>query len=235
MNAVLQDIIETGQTSSPEGERVQVHSEITRAEGEFLQRIIRSLRPRTTLEIGLAFGVSALFICEALREVGGDRHIVIDPNQFDGPWGDPWRGVGLANLQRAGFEDLVELVCEPSYRALPRLEERGLGVDFAFVDGWHTFDYALLDFFYIDLILRVGGVVVFDDASWPALRKLIRYVMRNRHYGVLGKVGVPGGGRGLAGWKGLARALLAGEFGSSCVALCKEAQDDRAWDFHVRF
>jgi hypothetical protein len=32
----------------------------------------------------------------------------------------------------------------------------GVQVDFAFMDGWHTFDYTLLDFFYTD---KLGGHV----------------------------------------------------------------------------
>lgn len=39
---------------------------------------------------GYAYGLSTLFICEALAEVGGERHIVIDPHQEEG-----WKGLGV--------------------------------------------------------------------------------------------------------------------------------------------
>jgi len=42
---------------------------------------------------------------------------------------------------------------------------RGVKIDFAFVDGWHTFDYTLIDFFYIDKILRSGGLVSFHSMT----------------------------------------------------------------------
>jgi hypothetical protein len=38
-------------------------------------------RPDTVIEIGLAYGSSALAIGEALISVGGDRHVILDPFQ----------------------------------------------------------------------------------------------------------------------------------------------------------
>jgi predicted O-methyltransferase YrrM len=72
------------------------------------------------------------------------------------------------NLRRAGFEDLITFYPEPSYRCLPRLEASQETFDFAFVDGMHTFDYVFTDFFYIDKMLPVGGVIVFDDVYYPS-------------------------------------------------------------------
>ena len=82
----------------------------------------------------------------------------------------------MANLRRSGYDHIVRLMEEPSYRALPALERSRQRIDFAFIDGWHTFDFTLLDFFFIDRILKVGGVVAFDDADWPAVRKVCRFV-----------------------------------------------------------
>lgn len=38
--------------------------------------VIAQKRPVVSLEIGLDFSVSALFICEALSKAGGERYIV---------------------------------------------------------------------------------------------------------------------------------------------------------------
>ena len=196
MNPILERIIETGMTETPDGPPIPLHSQVATEEGEFLQQVISRTRPQTSLEIGLALGVSALYICEALTEVGASRHYVIDPHQYgmkeDGLVGETpeqlqagWRGIGMFNLQQAGYGDLVELRSQVSHQALPQMEAGGVKLDFAFIDGWHTFDYALLDFFYVDRMLRVGGVVVFDDALYPAVRKVCRYVATNRRYSVL--------------------------------------------------
>jgi hypothetical protein len=65
---------------------------------------------------------------------------------------------------------------------LPRLVGQGERFDFAFIDGWHTFDHALIDFFFVDLLLESGGIVVFDDVGYPALNAVVRFVLANRDY-----------------------------------------------------
>lgn len=177
MNAVLDGLLTAGQITRADGTTVALHSSATREEGEALQRLIRAHKPQVTLEVGLAYGISALFICEALAEVGGRTHIAIDPFQRG------WDNLGLRHLEQAGFGPLVEHHDAPSFRALPALEAAGRRVGFAFIDGWHTFDYAMVDFFYVDLLLEPGGVLVLDDAwSYPAIRKLARYIAKHRRY-----------------------------------------------------
>jgi hypothetical protein len=65
---------------------------------------------------------------------------------------------------------------QPSEFALPKLLESGETFDFGFIDGYHSFDHALVDFFYLNRMIRVGGMIVFDDANWPSINKLIRYL-----------------------------------------------------------
>jgi predicted O-methyltransferase YrrM len=177
MNPILREVLATRTVVRRDGSTVPLDSAISRDEGEALDRLIRKYKPRVTLEVGLAHGVSAMFICDALAGVGGERHIVIDPGQH------AWEGLGLLNLERAGHASLVEYHNELSHRALPALHAAGRRIDFAFIDGWHTFDYVLVDFFYVDLLLKVGGVVVLDDAwSYPAVRKAARYIAAHRLY-----------------------------------------------------
>jgi predicted O-methyltransferase YrrM len=187
MNSVLSEITKTGTTKTANGsDTIEIHSSISSSEGQFLQKLVRELDPTITLEVGLAYGVSALYICDALTIRSGTEHITIDPNQHGGPWGDSWEGIGIANLHRAGYGDIVRLIEAPSYRALAELERRGQRIDFAFIDGWHTFDFTLVDFFFIDRILNVGGVVAIDDANYPAIRKVCRFVKTNWAYSVMG-------------------------------------------------
>jgi predicted O-methyltransferase YrrM len=182
MNPVLETILRTGNTTSADGEIIKVHSQISEKEGELLQEIISEVRPRVSLEIGLAYGIASLYICEALAKVQAERHIIIDPCQHQG-----WKGIGFLNLRRAGYEKMIEFHEAPSFRVLPKLEADGLRIDFAFIDGWHTFDYVMVDFFHIDKMLRVGGVVVFDDLYYPSIRKVCRYILTNLPYSVFQK------------------------------------------------
>jgi hypothetical protein len=75
--------------------------------------------------------------------------------------------------------------------------------DFAFVDGRHHFDYVLVDFFYIDKLLRVGGYAVFDDLWLPQVRKVVSFVLRNRDYALVRA----GGSRKSPPWRRAARAV----------------------------
>src|SRR5438445_6618434 len=100
-------------------------------EGALLQRAIAAVRPTTTLEIGMAYGVSCLFICEALAQLPHTAtHIVMDPLQRQ-----MWRNIGLRNVRAAGYADFVRFFEEPSEYCLPRLIQEGTQVQVALIDG----------------------------------------------------------------------------------------------------
>ncbi len=251
MNPVLEEIVRTGYVHTPDrGERVQLNSSISPDKGQFLQRIIRDLDARVTLETGCCFGVSGMWICDALRETGGQRHYIADPYQHE--W---YKGIGINNLREAGHGELVEFHEQPAHMALPRLEERGVQLDFAFIDGWHTFDYALVDFFLVDRMLKVGGVVALDDPNMIPVKKLCRYIATNRRYSVY-RCFVDRVEKwftrkerlvyhAVKRWPGLRRYFhpemstphidLGLEAGSTCIAFRKEGHDDRSWDTHADF
>ena len=129
MNPVLEKILRTGNTTSANGEIIKAHSQISEKEGESLQEIISEVRPKVSLEIGLAYGIASLFICEALAKVQAERHIVIDPFQREAWKGNPgWKGIGLLNLRRAGYEKMIEFHEAPSFRSSPSLRLTGFGL-----------------------------------------------------------------------------------------------------------
>jgi len=74
------------------------------------------------------------------------------------------------------------LIEEPDYLALPKLLSAGSKIDFSYIDGWHTFDYALLDFWYIDKILNINGAVAFNDCGLRSVNKVIKFVQSHRDY-----------------------------------------------------
>jgi predicted O-methyltransferase YrrM len=182
MDTLLQSILESKSVVTKDGiNRPLGEGHIPEDEGNFLQKIIRDAKPRVSLEVGCAYGVSSLYICEALQQVGATKHIIIDVYQhaiFD--------NIGHLNLQRAGYGDLICFFEEFSYKTLTQLIERQVKIDFAFIDGQHTFDYVLVDFFLIDKLLKQGGIVVVDDLWLPAVRSVCRYILSNLRYKCIG-------------------------------------------------
>ena len=98
MSEVLREIVSTGTTVLPSGENVAATSYIDESCGALLQKVIREKQPQVGVEVGLAFGISTLYILEALKEVSGQKLIGMDPAQQD----DYWRGGGLRNIEAAG-------------------------------------------------------------------------------------------------------------------------------------
>lgn len=174
---LLRDIYATRETEKADGSRIPVRDFISPSYAAALYRTVLARRPALVLEVGMACGLSTLSILSALRDAGGGRLISVDPAQST-----DYAGIGVLNVRRAGLEAFHELIEEPSFQALPRLLARKLQPDFAYIDGWHTFDYVLADFFYIDKMLRKGGCVVFNDCGWQSVHRVIRFVQTHRKY-----------------------------------------------------
>jgi predicted O-methyltransferase YrrM len=131
---------------------------------------------RTVVEVGLAYGSSALAIGEALVTAGGPqpRHIVIDPFQRQA-----YADVGWELLCAAGLDSIATLVAAPSSIALARLVAEGMTADAAFVDGSHRFHEVFVDLYFLRKLVRPGGVIVLDDDWTPSVRTAIRYYEHN--------------------------------------------------------
>jgi predicted O-methyltransferase YrrM len=152
---------------------------VTRHRGEFIADLVRSERPHAALEIGMAWGLSTLFILKALLENGDEfrPHVVIDPGQSR-----LYSNAANRSLRDLGIADLVEFHEEPSELALPQLVRENRQFDLAFIDGSHQFDHVFVDLSFVHLLLRPGGVVIFDDANWSAVRLTCRFAETNYGY-----------------------------------------------------
>ncbi len=177
---LIERIFSTRQIELGDGRCHPLDVYIPREEGDLLYRLVRERRPRVTIEVGMANGISTLFMARAHEDnnVGG-HHYAIDPFQST-----DWEGRGEALVEYAGLSSFVTLIEKPSHQALPELEQQGISAGFVFIDGAHLFDYAISDFLCADRLLETGGLVAFDDSDWPAIRQAIRYVVANRDYQV---------------------------------------------------
>ncbi len=194
-------------------------------EGYHLYSLIKDNKFKNILEVGFAYGISALFMTQALKENGSGKLISIDPNQST-----QWKNIAVKHLKQSlgesDFSKYSELLEEPSYSALSKILNRKSGansknfgsgagsMDLIFIDGMHLFDYTLVDLFYADLLLKVGGVVVLDDIRHKGVKQSYEYILKN-----------------YSRWK-LVKPTLASE---TCATFVKVKNDDRSWDYHRFF
>ena len=161
----------------PAGGSVRLSAAVSRRDAVVLRDIVRDVRPRASMEVGLGYGVSAMFIIDGLRQVGGVRHHVIDPYQ-----GRDWWSGGLFTLQRLGLQPWFCLYEQSTSEAVSDMVARGVRVQFAFIDGSHSFQNVLLDIVAVDRVLDDGGVVVLDDCDFHSVLMAVRFLERNGPY-----------------------------------------------------
>jgi len=178
IHPLVEDVLARSRAQLPDGTEIDAGSFIPRDECELIYDTIAANGATNAIEVGMAFGVSTLCIADALHRNGADSRLVtIDPHQTSG-----WHRAGIHLVARAQYDSIVRLIEEPSQIVLPRLANDGEHFDFAFIDGWHTFDHTLVDFFFVDLMLVRGGCIVFDDVGYPAVNAVIRFILANRDY-----------------------------------------------------
>jgi len=180
MQSTLDLMLSTNRAVNQEGHEIEIHSNIGRDSVNKIRELIQTIDIQRSLEVGMASGISTLAILGA----HSGHHIAVDPNQTSGGR-DGWQGIGLTAVRNAGLEDRFTLLEESSHLALPRLSESEQ-FDFIFIDGWHSFDYTLMDIFYSDLLLRDGGVLVVDDWGMPQVAFALKFLIAHKPYEQLG-------------------------------------------------
>ena len=110
---------------------------VSEEDGRFLRVTVVSCGARRTLEIGGAYGYSAIWIGLGLRETGGRlTSIEYDPARAK---------VAADNIRRAGLSDVVTVISGDAFQQIPKLEGP---FDFVFLDAWKR-DYKR----FLDLVL----------------------------------------------------------------------------------
>ena len=200
-----------------EADQAFLSSAISREEGSLLRSLAARPDIYKTIEIGCANGISAIYICSGLQGKPGASHTAIDPFQYV-----DFDGRGVANVSTAGF-DFFRLIAERSELALPELLRKGDRFDLAFIDGLHTADQTMIDFYFVDRLLRPGGIVVFDDVNSPAVNRVARYALTYPNYRLIATVGPRGMKRRTINIaKKVLRAALVPFRKAAGEALCRE-------------
>jgi predicted O-methyltransferase YrrM len=149
---------------------------IAASEGEALRDWVIRERASRTIEIGLGYGISALFICEGLltNHAADAHHVALDPKQAT-----RFANCGLQFLDEARVSELVEFLPTASEIALPGFLLEGRRFDLAFVDGNHRFDGVFLDLIYLERLVRAGGIIFADDYQLPSVARAASFSTNN--------------------------------------------------------
>jgi len=176
-------------------EPISFPSSLSPDAGLLLHSLIRNLRPRIIVEVGVFISVSTHWMAAALLDAG------IDPagpviHCFDDfgpihkmPYCESEMLEGrlewvTQRLESAGLIDYVEFHVGDSSPNLAGARERLIaagGVDFAFIDGDHSIRGATKDFVSLEPALNTGGYVLLHD-TFPeqcGMHKGPRYVCDN--------------------------------------------------------
>ena len=157
------------------------------SELRILAELVRTSKATNVLEIGMANGSSTLAILGELKGTPNGHLTSIDPFQMHPPSPGPgYGGAGLESVRKAGLTDRHTWIEMLDYLALPKLAAEGRRFDFIFIDGYHAFDYAMLDFFFADLLLQSGGMVLFHDSGSVSVNRVCQFVSANKPYTPVG-------------------------------------------------
>ncbi len=214
VRGLIDEVVREGTLVAADGEVHEIFPvAIPSAEGEALRDVVIAERATRTIEIGLGYAISALYICEGLLSAGqlNAKHVVIDPYQRS-----RYADVGLGLLERAGVADLVECSQRPSEIALPAMVEQSARFDLAFVDGNHRFDGVFVDLFFLGRLVRPGGVVFLDDYQLPGVARAASFFVEN------------------VGWTAES-VSPPDEFHQWAVLRTPSAPDERPFDYFVDF
>lgn len=225
---LINKIYESRTVLDKAGQAHPLEAEISPEFAAALYRTVLLHKPRLVVEVGMAHGLSTLVILMALRDAkNGGQLISIDPLQHS-----TYKGIGLTSVERSGLESQHRLIDKSDYLALPHLLEEKTQIDFAYIDGWHTFDYVMLDFFFLDKMTRVGGVIGFNDCGYRAIHKALSFVRTHRKYTEL-DVGLKPDFRAATPLLSGARRIL--RRSSSDRYFQKTADWEPAWNFYAHF
>jgi predicted O-methyltransferase YrrM len=152
---------------------------ISLQQGIWLYELCLAVKPKSTLEIGLAYGFSTLYFLAAATKNQGSFHTAIDPNQYSS-----WHGIGLTHANalapRRETNSSFRFIEDSSERAATDLARANCKYDLIFVDGNHRFDNVLVDFYLYAQLCTIGGYIIFDDVWLSSVSTVIDFVRTNR-------------------------------------------------------
>lgn len=131
--------------------------QISFEQGQFMALLVRLLKARKTLEIGVFTGYSSLVVAQALPEDG--RIIACDVSE-------EYTSIARRHWEEAGVAHKIDLRLAPALETLDALLAEGQAdtFDFAFIDA----DKSNYDAYYERALklIHPGGLIAIDNTLW---------------------------------------------------------------------
>ena len=147
-------------------------------------RLGRGSDPRPlVVEIGTWKGRSCVALALGVKARGDGRVFTIDPAEVSSdaevpePLADRVPEL-VANLERAGVRDIVEIIRSRSHEARSRFPDGTVSV--LFVDGSHHYEDVVQDIHDWLPALADGAVVAFNDPGWEGVNRALREELARR-------------------------------------------------------
>ena len=159
----------------------------------YLSTLKQDVKTINIIETGTARGFSALCMAKALSDVGFEGSIcTVDvlphfTKMFWNSIADHNEGSQTRNNMLKDWSDLVEryIIFIQGYtkHLLPKIAFTR--INFAFLDGSHTYKDVMFEFSNISKRQKEGDIVVFDDyneKSFPGIVKAVNFIAREMNY-----------------------------------------------------
>lgn len=164
---------------------------VPRAWGRFLFHLVRTLAPRSCLEVGTGIGISATYQAAALELNGAGGLITVDTTEH--------ARAAERSFAELGLSPRASLVVDAPGEGIARAIERGGPFGLVLLDADHTENGTVRDFDAIAPHLSDGAVIVVDDIGWTDEmrrawktirdRPQVEYALALQRFGILAMSG----------------------------------------------
>lgn len=148
---------------------------ITPEQGMWIYETCLGLKPKKTMEVGMAYGFSTIYFLAAIDQTGTGFHTAIDPFQTDS-----WHGVGALQARHLNMEQSFRLIEDFGVPAMSRFRTQKDQFEVIYIDGNHRFDDVLVDFTVAAEICPVGGHIILDDMWMRSIQLVNSWILANR-------------------------------------------------------
>jgi predicted O-methyltransferase YrrM len=149
-------------------ERTEAMSEfyipVTPEAGRLLYSLIRATRPKTVVEFGMSFGISAVHLAAAVRDNGNGRVVTTELSTTK-------IAAAKKTFAETGLDDVITIL---EGDALQTLEGLDGPADFVLLDGWKDLYLPVIKL--LEPRLPTGALVIADNASAADMKPYLDYV-----------------------------------------------------------